>query len=57
MWTLDMSRCPACQFKETCPDRKTFLRALGPIIATRNADDDLEATGGDGIIIVSCRRD
>lgn len=57
MWTIDMNRCPACSIKETCPDRKAFLRLLSPVLAERNADDSAEAAGGDGILIVACRRE
>lgn len=55
MWTIDMNRCPACSKKETCPDRKLFLRLLGETLATRNADDEAERSGGDGVIIISCK--
>ncbi|WP_316348474.1 hypothetical protein [Desulfuromonas acetoxidans] len=57
MFTLDTSRCPACSKKEKCPDRKMFIQLLSPALAERNADDEKEQLGGDGVIILSCRGD
>jgi hypothetical protein len=55
MWTIDMNRCSACSKKDICPDRKMLLKTLSPLLAERNANDEAETAGGDGVIIVSCR--
>lgn len=53
MWTIDMNRCPACEHKDICADRKTFLRALSPLTTSINLDD--EAPHADGIVIIACK--
>ena len=58
MFTVDMSRCPGCHKKETCPDRKRLALELQGIAHGLNSDKaaepDLATAGGEGIIIVAC---
>lgn len=53
MWTIDMNRCPACEHKDVCTDRKAFLRALSPLTTEINLDE--AAPHADGIVIIACK--
>jgi hypothetical protein len=54
MWTVDMSRCPACPDKESCADRKEILTTLSGTSHKLNTDPAYVDGPGDGIIIVAC---
>lgn len=54
MWTIDMSRCPSCPYKDDCKDRKKLLSVLSPTSNELNTDPAYVEGPGDGIVIVAC---
>jgi hypothetical protein len=59
MWTVDMTRCPACPANPAqggdCADRKKIVQTLSALTHELNTDPAFVDGPGDGIIIVSCR--